>query len=74
MFESAALGRSYLAKEYATLENDLRMGLFKARGTCIEHKLPVLAAIIGMGDSGRGAIANMLSEWAGVKTVRNRVF
>ena len=42
MFESAALGRSYPAKEYAALENDLRMKLFKAQGTCIEHKLPVL--------------------------------
>ena len=39
MFESAALGRSYPAKEYAALENDLRMKLFKAQGTCIEHKL-----------------------------------
>ena len=42
MFESAALGRSYPAKEYAALENDLRMKLFKAQGPCIEHKLPVL--------------------------------
>jgi hypothetical protein len=43
MFESAALGRSYPAKEYAALENDLRMKLFKAQGTCIEHNLPVLS-------------------------------
>ena len=47
MFESASLGRSYPAKEYAALENDLRMKLFKAQGTCIEHKLPVLITIAG---------------------------
>ena len=53
MFESAALGRSYPAKEYAALENDLRMKLFKAQGTCIEHKLPVLITIAGVDGSGR---------------------
>ena len=47
MFESASLGRSYPAKEYAALESDLRMKLFKAQGTCIEHKLPVLITIAG---------------------------
>ena len=57
MFESAALGRSYPAKEYAALENDLRMKLFKAQGTCIEHKLPVLITIAGVDGSGRGAVA-----------------
>ena len=35
MFESASLGRSYPAKEYAALESELRMKLFKAQGTCI---------------------------------------
>ena len=67
MFESAALGRSYPAKEYAALENDLRMKLFKAQGTCIEHKLPVLITIAGVDGSGRGAVANMLSEWMDAK-------
>ncbi len=74
MFESAALGRSYPAKEYAALENDLRMKLFKAQGTCIEHKLPVLITIAGVDGSGRGAVANMLSEWMDAKTIRNHVF
>ena len=74
MFESAALGRSYPAKEYAALENDLRMKLFKAQGTCIEHKLPVLITIAGVDGSGRGAVANMLSEWMDAKTIRNHAF
>ncbi|WP_302441367.1 hypothetical protein [Bilophila wadsworthia] len=74
MFESAALGRSYPAKEYAALENALRMKLFKAQGTCIEHKLPVLITIAGVDGSGRGAVANMLSEWMDAKTIRNHVF
>ena len=74
MFESASLGRSYPAKEYAALENDLRMKLFKAQGTCIEHKLPVLITIAGVDGSGRGAVANMLSEWMDAKTIRNHVF
>ena len=74
MFESAALGRSYPAKEYAALENDLRMKLFKAQGSCIEHKLPVLITIAGVDGSGRGAVANMLSEWMDAKTIRNHVF
>lgn len=67
-------GRSYPAKEYAALENDLRMKLFKAQGTCIEHKLPVLITIAGVDGSGRGAVANMLSEWMDAKTIRNHVF
>ena len=74
MFESAALGRSYPAKEYAALENDLRMKLFKAQGTCIEHKLPVLITIAGVDGSGRGAVANMLSKWMDAKTIRNHAF
>ena len=37
MFESAALGRSYPAKEYAALENDLRMKLFKAQAVSYTH-------------------------------------
>ena len=53
MFESAALGRSYPAKEYAALENALRMKLFKAQGTCIEHKLPVLITIAGVDGSAK---------------------
>lgn len=68
------MGRSYPAKEYAALENDLRMKLFKAQGTCIEHKLPVLITIAGVDGSGRGAVANMLSEWMDAKTIRNHVF
>lgn len=74
MFESAALGRSYPAKEYAAIESELRMNLFKAQGFCIEHKLPVLITITGVDGSGRGAIANMLSEWMDAKTIRNHVF
>ena len=74
MFESAALGRSYPAKEYAAIESELRMNLFKAQGFCIEHKLPVLITITGVDGSGRGAVANMLSEWMDAKTIRNHVF
>lgn len=74
MFESAALGRSYPAKEYAAIESELRMNLFKAQGLCIEHKLPVLITIAGVDGSGRGAVANMLSEWMDAKTIRNHVF
>lgn len=74
MFESAALGRSYPAKEYAAIESELRMNLFKAQGFCIEHKLPVLITIAGVDGSGRGAVANMLSEWMDAKTIRNHVF
>ena len=40
MFESAALGRSYPAKEYAALENDLRMKLFKAQGPALSTNFP----------------------------------
>ena len=40
MFESAALGRSYPAKEYAPLENDLRMKLFKAQGPALSTIFP----------------------------------
>ena len=50
------------------------MKLFKAQGTCIEHKLPVLITIAGVDGSGRGAVANMLSEWMDAKTIRNHVF
>lgn len=40
MFESASLGRSYPAKEYAALESDLRMKLFKAQGPALSTNFP----------------------------------
>lgn len=58
----------------AAIESELRMNLFKAQGFCIEHKLPVLITIAGVDGSGRGAVANMLSEWMDAKTIRNHVF
>lgn len=74
MSESAVSGRSYSVKEYAAFENDLRTKLFKAQGTCIEHKPPILIAIAGVDGSGRSTVANMLSKWMDTKTVRNHVF
>lgn len=74
MFESAVLGRSYTAKEYNALKNDLRLALFQAQKDCQALKIPVLITIAGVDGSGRGAIANLLSEWMDAKGVRNHVF
>ena len=74
MFESAALGRTFPEKEAAGIENELRMKLFEAQGKCIMHKIPLLISVAGMDGSGRGAVANMLSEWMDAKTIRNHVF
>ncbi|MFR5645769.1 MAG: hypothetical protein ACLUDQ_04625 [Bilophila wadsworthia] len=72
MFESAALGRSYPAKEYAALKTTWHEAV-QGAGTGIEHKLPVLITIAGVDGSG-AARANMLSEWMDAKTIRNHVF
>ena len=48
MFESAVLGRSYSAKEYKEMEQDLRIKLFNAQRASLEHKLPVLVLIAGV--------------------------
>lgn len=74
MFESAVLGRSYPAKEYKDMEQDLRIKLFNAQRASLEHKLPVLVLIAGVDGTGRGAVANLLSEWMDAKSIRNHVF
>lgn len=74
MFESAVLGRSYPAKEYDEMEKSLRMKLFTAQRESLARKLPVLVLIAGVDGTGRGAVANMLSEWMDAKSIRNHVF
>ena len=74
MFESAALGRSYSAEAFQSMAPDLRMSLFRAQQAGIANKLPVLIIIAGVDGSGRGAVANMLSEWMDAKGLRNHTF
>ena len=74
MFESATLGRSYSAEEFQGMATDLRMGLFRAQQAGIANKLPVLIIIAGVDGAGRGAVANMLSEWMDAKGLRNHTF
>lgn len=74
MFESATLGRSYSAEKFQGMATDLRMGLFRAQQAGIANKLPVLIIIAGVDGAGRGAVANMLSEWMDAKGLRNHTF
>ena len=74
MFESAALGRSYSAEAFQSMAPDLRMSLFRAQQAGIANKLPVLIIIAGVDGSGRGAVANMRSEWMDAKGLRNHTF
>ena len=74
MFESAALGRCYPQEDVERIENEVRMKLFAAQGKCLAQHIPLLIIIDGVDGSGRGAVANMLSEWMDAKSVRDHVF
>lgn len=69
-----ALGQSYTNKEYKKIAKDLRIELFNAQRACIEKKIPVVIILSGIKGSGRGKVANFLSEWLDAKFVRNHAF
>lgn len=74
MFASAALGRTCSDKEYEETMQSLRMRLFEAQRQCLARKIPVLVTITGLVGAGRGAVANLLSEWMDSKHIRNDAF
>ena len=74
MFESAALGRKCADKEYEVAMQQLRLRLFEAQRQCMARKIPVLITIAGLSGAGRGAVANLLSEWMDGKHLRHHAF
>lgn len=74
MFESAALGRKCADKEYEAAMQQLRLRLFEAQRQCLARKIPVLITIAGLNGAGRGAVANLLSEWMDGKHLHHHAF
>ena len=74
MFESASLGRAYAAEEYKRLAEEWRMRLFQAQQDARAAGVPVLITVAGVDGSGRGQVANLLSEWMDAKGIHNHTF
>ena len=74
MFESAALGRKCADKEYEVAMQQLRLRLFEAQRQCLARRIPVLITIAGLNGAGRGAVANLLSEWMDGKHLHHHAF
>ncbi len=74
MFNTVTLRQKYTSKEFKKIESELRIKLFQLQQECAKHKLAVIITIAGVENSGRGAVANLLSTWFDAKKLTNQVF
>jgi polyphosphate:AMP phosphotransferase len=75
MFESAEVGHSVPAEEYARREPALRAALLAAQYRLLrEAKFPVVVLIGGVDGAGKGETVNLLNQWMDPRHIVTRAF